>query len=146
MVLNYKIQLYASGTKSNAFKMRTQEAKSKHNYTRGGFFIKHTCSGPCTGPSSGLNLCVGGDYTVWLFKQAHFHPKRSRWYGNHYKLSSYASSCSLQHTLRVMMVCSTPTWQPFTSDTEKTFLTMCLAWDTSQLSNYTTHPLIPVHT
>jgi len=24
-----------------------------------------TCFGPCTGPSSGLKLCVGEDYTVW---------------------------------------------------------------------------------
>jgi len=40
MVLNYKIQLYVFGTKSNGFKMRIQETKSKHNYTRGGVFIK----------------------------------------------------------------------------------------------------------
>jgi len=54
------------------------------------FFIKQmTCFGPCTGTSTGLNLCVGGDYTVWLLKQAHFHPKRYRWYGIHNKLSSY---------------------------------------------------------
>ena len=30
------------------------------------FIIKYTtCFGPCTGPSSGLKLCVGGDCTVW---------------------------------------------------------------------------------
>jgi hypothetical protein len=72
-------------------KMRIQEAKSKHNLTSGGVFIKQTCFGPCTWSSSGLNLRVGGEYTVWLFKQAHFHPTRYRWYGNHYKLSNYAS-------------------------------------------------------
>jgi len=44
--------------------LRTQVAKSKHNYKSGRVFIKQTCFGPCTGPSSGLNLCVGGDYTV----------------------------------------------------------------------------------
>jgi len=25
---------------------------------------KNTCFGPCTGPSSGLELCLRGDYTV----------------------------------------------------------------------------------
>jgi len=25
-----------------------------------------TCFGPCTGPSSGLKICVRGDYTVLL--------------------------------------------------------------------------------
>jgi hypothetical protein len=40
-------------------------AKSKHNYDAVVSFIKQTtCFGPCTGPSSGLNLHVGGDYTV----------------------------------------------------------------------------------
>ena len=46
-------------------KMRIQGAKSKENYISGGVFIKQTtCFGPCIGPSSGLNLCIGGDYTV----------------------------------------------------------------------------------
>jgi hypothetical protein len=40
-------------------------AKSKHNYwCSGGFMKQTTCFGPCTGPSSVLNLHVGGDYTV----------------------------------------------------------------------------------
>jgi hypothetical protein len=28
------------------------------------FITKTTCFGPCTGPSSGLKLCLEGDYTV----------------------------------------------------------------------------------
>jgi len=39
----------------------------------------------------------------------------------------HLSSQTCATSLRVMMVCSTPTWRPFTSDTEKTFLTTCLA-------------------
>jgi hypothetical protein len=36
-------------------------------------FIKQTtCFGPCTGPSSGLNLPVGGDYTVLIFLKSWF--------------------------------------------------------------------------
>jgi len=43
-------------------------AKSKHNCVVAVYFIKQTtCFGPCTGPSSGLTLCVGGDYTVRVF-------------------------------------------------------------------------------
>ena len=29
------------------------------------FIAKTTCFGPCTWPSSGLELCVRGDYTVY---------------------------------------------------------------------------------
>jgi hypothetical protein len=33
-------------------------------------FIKQTtCFGPCTGPSSGVNLCIGGVYRVRVFSQ-----------------------------------------------------------------------------
>jgi hypothetical protein len=43
-------------------------ANWKHNYWYSGGFIKQTtCSGPCIGPSSGLNLHIGGDYTVCFF-------------------------------------------------------------------------------
>jgi len=29
------------------------------------FIAKTTCFGPCTGPSSGLEFCLRGDYTVY---------------------------------------------------------------------------------
>jgi hypothetical protein len=45
--------------------MTKEGAESKHNYDAVVSIIKQTtCFGPCTGPSSGLNLRVGGDYTV----------------------------------------------------------------------------------
>jgi len=45
--------------------MTKRAGKSKHNCLCRGSFIKQTtCFGPYGGPSSGLNLRVGGDYTV----------------------------------------------------------------------------------
>ena len=39
---------------------------SQNTTNKGGvvFITKKTCFGPCTGPSSGLELCLRGDYTV----------------------------------------------------------------------------------
>jgi hypothetical protein len=48
-------------------------AKSKHNYDAVVSFIKQTtCFGPCTGPSSGLNVRVRGDYTARIFLKSWF--------------------------------------------------------------------------
>jgi len=47
--------------------------KSKHNYGVVVSCIKQTtCFGLCTGPSSGLNLRDGGDYTVRVFLKGWF--------------------------------------------------------------------------
>ena len=50
------------------YKNVNDETKSKHNYDAVVSFVKQmTCFGPCTEPSSGLNLRVRGDYTVCVF-------------------------------------------------------------------------------
>jgi hypothetical protein len=54
-------------------------AKSKCNYDAVVSFIKQTtCFGPCTGPSSGLSLRVGGDSTVHVFLKRWFITGSSR--------------------------------------------------------------------
>jgi hypothetical protein len=53
---------------SIVYKNVNDETKSKHNYDAVASFVKQmTCFGPCTWPSSGLSLCVRGDYTVCVF-------------------------------------------------------------------------------
>jgi hypothetical protein len=43
--------------------------QSKHNDAVVSSYKQTTCFGPCTGPSSGLNLRVGGYHTVRIFSQ-----------------------------------------------------------------------------
>jgi hypothetical protein len=79
-------------------------AKSKHNCDAVVSFIKRTpCFGPCIRSSSGLNLRVGGDYTVL----------------SHSPITADTVYHSIPTSYRRI---PTPTWQTSSSATDRTLL------------------------